>query len=98
MRAWYLLRQYDRALEATERTLELDSDFPEGHWLRGMIYTQTGDMDESPRSSSARRNRSPPEVNRPAVWDTVGLGSDGVRTAICRTELQQAPTACSSVG
>jgi adenylate cyclase len=50
VRAWYLLRQYDRALEATERTLELDRDFREGHWLRGMIYTQIGEMDESLRS------------------------------------------------
>jgi tetratricopeptide (TPR) repeat protein len=50
VRAWYLLRQYGQALEATERTLQLDRDFREGHWLRGMICTETGEMDESLRS------------------------------------------------
>jgi serine/threonine-protein kinase len=50
VRAWYLMRQYDRALEAAARTLELDRDFREGHWLRGMICTQTGEMDEGLRS------------------------------------------------
>jgi tetratricopeptide (TPR) repeat protein len=50
VRAWYLLRQYDRALEAANRTLALDRDFREAHWLRGMILTQTGDFEESLRS------------------------------------------------
>jgi TolB-like protein/Tfp pilus assembly protein PilF len=50
VRAWYLLREYDRALEAADRTLAVDRDFREGHWLRGMIYTQTGNRELSLRS------------------------------------------------
>ncbi len=41
----YLTGQYDRALEQVRKTLQLDSNYPQGHELLGLVYEQEGRAD-----------------------------------------------------
>jgi TolB-like protein/Flp pilus assembly protein TadD len=43
-------RRYDLALEQSERTIALDSCFPGGFWVRGLVCQQVGDHEQAVRS------------------------------------------------
>jgi eukaryotic-like serine/threonine-protein kinase len=43
---YWLIRQYDRALGQADNALELNPQFPWAHMLRGVIYIETGRLDE----------------------------------------------------
>jgi serine/threonine protein kinase/tetratricopeptide (TPR) repeat protein len=43
---YWLMRQYDRALEQAGNALELNPQFPWAHMLRGVIHLETGKPDE----------------------------------------------------
>jgi eukaryotic-like serine/threonine-protein kinase len=46
-RAYYLSREYGKAIEQCQKTLEMDQKFPVAHLFLGMAYTQKGRHEEA---------------------------------------------------
>jgi serine/threonine-protein kinase len=45
--AYYMARNYDKALEQLQRTLELDPNYPVTHWILGQVWRKIGNFEEA---------------------------------------------------